>query len=120
MLDVGRSSHSARRISLDLDVASDGQVLSTIVRLLADGGRLNTWPSSAVAVLGKAMWPEHGNQQERDKARRLRRHLFVDLEPPVFPATDLVPGRWSDRVRADLPDLVPFAIGLNLLRDDQF
>ena len=61
MLDTGRSSHSARRISLDLDVASDGEMLSTIVRLLADGRGLNAWLSSAVAVLGNAMWPAHGN-----------------------------------------------------------
>ena len=104
-----------RRMSLAREIRDDGEMLSVVVGLLTRARTLGDWPAEAAGALAGALWPDHGNSHEFEKARRLRRHLFVDLPPPSFPRGEPVPGQWSDRIRADLPDLVPFATGLGLL-----
>ncbi len=107
--------HAPSRAALDAEIRTDGEVLSEVARLLGEGLPLSTWPPLMAAALAGAFSPQAGNAREDDKARRLCRHLFVDLTPPAFPSGSVAPGRWSDRLRADLADMVPFGTGLHLV-----
>ena len=107
--------HAPSRAALDAGIRADGEVLSEVARLLDEASPLSTWPPLMAAALAGAFPPQAGSAREGDKARRLRRHLFVDLMPPAFPSGSMAPGRWSDRLRADLADMVPFGTGLHLV-----
>ena len=102
------------RHSLDNMIAHDGEVLEEIMDLLGRQACLSTWPAEATAALAQALRCDALDSRERAKADRLRRHLFIDIEPPELVAPD-VAGRIADRVRADLADLVPFGAGFYLV-----
>lgn len=109
------SPRSQSRAVLDAQIRTDGEILSEVARLLTDASPLASWPSGMTAALAQAISPQDRNAHEDDKAHRLRRHLFVDLTPPLLPSWPAAPGRWSDRIRADLADMVPFGTGLHLV-----
>ncbi len=100
--------------SLERLIEHDGEVLEEIIDLLGRQASLSTWPAEATAALAQALHCDALDSRERTKAHRLRRHLFIDMEPPELVAPD-VPGRIADRVRADLADLVPFGAGFYLV-----
>ena len=75
-----------RRRSLAREIRDDGEMLSAVIGLLTRARALADWPVEAAGALEGALWPDHGNSHEFEKARRLRRHLFVDLPPPSFPS----------------------------------
>jgi len=64
-------------------------------------------------ALGEAIHPSSKDPRELEKARRLRRHLFVDLSPPALSSSG-VASRDAERLRADLADLTTFGAGLHL------
>jgi hypothetical protein len=109
---------------LDQAIRADGEALSLVSTLLLEKSDLFAWPRVARIALATALGtPEGSDAFERDKADRLRRHLFVDMPTPDALLGSGEPGpfveRIADRLRADLSDLTPFGAGLHLVDYDK-
>ncbi len=108
------------RFDLDAAISQDDHILDAILVLLSDTVPLCNWPPHLVSALAGSIAPNAFDPTEAEKARRLKRQLFVDMPPPLFSTSGETPGRWSDRLRADLADLVTFGAGLYLVDYDAF
>ena len=103
------------RVELDAAIKQDDRILEQILALLSGLVPVSDWPPHLVSALAGAIAEGDPHRVEAEKARRLRRQLFIDMPPPRLSPSGETPGRWSDRLRADLADLVTFGAGLHLV-----
>jgi len=104
---------------LNVSLERQAMRLDRIRSLLERRVHWNEWPDEDRDVLVLAVFPPRGNSFEFAKSRTLLRHLFRGNDPDfdidsVGPVSEVE----ADRVRADLPGLVPLGCGAYLL--DQF
>ena len=100
---------------LNRQVREDGDRLLEVLGLLADKTPLPEWPPETVSTLSKAIDARMTDPREREKAERLRRHLFAGEHPKGLARRSGGSPRQADRLRADLADLTPFGAGLHLV-----
>ncbi|GLS69936.1 hypothetical protein [Methylobacterium tardum] len=60
------------------------------------------------------MYGDGSQRIEAEKARLLKRHLFGDWLVPTIPHRDMA-ARWAERIRADLPGVIPYGSGAYLI-----
>ena len=108
------------RLELDAAIKQDDRILEEVLMLLSSLAPLSVWPPHLVSTLAGAIAEDDTNAVEAEKARRLIRHLFGDMPPPLRTPAGETSDRWSDRLRADLADLVTFGAGLHLVDYDAF
>ena len=106
------------RTDLDAAIEQDNRIIDDILVLLSETVPLCDWPRRLVSALARSIAQDAFDPGEAEKARRLRRHLFVDMPPPLLLTLGETPSRWSERLRADLADLVIFGAGLHLVDYD--
>jgi hypothetical protein len=105
------------RAEVERRLLDEEDVLERVASLLAQGISIRDWPGEQVAALRRAISEEGLRATEADKAFALRRHLFGSVVPDL-PAGSRNPleGRRAERLRADLPKLVPLRAGLRCRR----
>jgi hypothetical protein len=99
-----------------LALLDEETTLAQAVSLLMRRAPIGEWPDEIVGALRRAMSEDGLRPAEADKAFALRRHLFGTAAPGLGAgAAHPAEGRRAERLRADLPKLVPLRAGLGCL-----
>jgi len=105
------------RAEVERRLLDEEDVLERVASLLAQGISIRDWPEQLIVALRRAICEDGLRSTEADKAFALRRHLFGSVAPELpAGATNPLEGRRAERLRADLPKLVPLRAGLRCLR----